>query len=130
MKQTGKFRDELKAHQDKVKKELQGHLHGVAEADRGSFCSSRGHRPSRRHAWAVLEIRQSGGEKWLDSELGRAFPDAGALIQNMQLDVRYKDMTFEELNREDFLWAVKAAFPEIDWEKAYEEFRAAGEKEG
>jgi hypothetical protein len=31
---------------------------------------------------------------------------------------------------EDFLEAVKAAFPEIDWEKTYKEFRAAGEKEG
>jgi hypothetical protein len=58
------------------------------------------------------------------------FPEAGALIQKMQLDIRYKDVTFETLNREDFLEAVKAAFPEIDWEKAYEEFRAAREKEG
>ncbi|MGA2637184.1 hypothetical protein [Methylocella sp.] len=47
----------------------------------------------------------------------------------MQLDVRYKDVTFETLNQKDFLEAVKAAFPRIDWDKAYEEFRAAGERE-
>ena len=56
------------------------------------------------------------------------FPKAEALIQKMQLDVRYKDVTFETLNREDFLDAIKEAFPKIDWDKAYKEFRAAGEK--
>jgi hypothetical protein len=38
-------------------------------------------------------------------------------------------VTFETLNREDFLDAIKEAFPRIDWDKAYKEFRAAGEKE-
>ena len=47
----------------------------------------------------------------------------------MGLDVRYKDITFETLNREDFFEAVKAAFPMVDWDKAYSEFRAAGETE-
>jgi hypothetical protein len=77
-----------------------------------------------------LKFDEAEARKWLDSKLGRAFPEAGALMQNMQLDVRYQDVTFETLNREDFPEAVKAAFPEIDWEKAYEVFRAAGEKEG
>ena len=63
-----------------------------------------------------------------DGELDRVFPKAEALIQKMQLDVRYKDVTFETLNREDFLDAVKEVFPRIDWDKAYKEFRAAGEK--
>jgi hypothetical protein len=39
----------------------------------------------------------------------------------------YKNATFETLNREDFLGSVKAAFPKVNWDKAYEEFRAAGE---
>jgi hypothetical protein len=64
---------------------------------------------------------------WLDHELDRAFPKAETLIQKMQLDVRYKDVTFETLNREDFLAAIKKVFPHVDWEKAYSEFRAAGE---
>jgi hypothetical protein len=66
---------------------------------------------------------------WLDGELDRVFPKADALIEKMQLDVRYKDVTFETLNQKDFLEAVKEAFPQIDWEKAYSEFRAAGEKD-
>ena len=76
-----------------------------------------------------LKFDEAEARAWLDSELDRVFPKAEALIQKMQLDVRYKDVTFETLNREDFLNAVKAAFPQIDWEKTYQEFRAAGEKE-
>jgi hypothetical protein len=44
----------------------------------------------------------------------------------MQLDIRYKDVTFETLNREDFLDAIKEAFPHVDWEKAYKEHRLFG----
>jgi hypothetical protein len=47
----------------------------------------------------------------------------------MELQQAYKDVTFETLSRPDFLPSIKAAFPAtIDWERAHEEFRAAGEK--
>jgi len=32
-------------------------------------------------------------------------------------------------SREDFLKSLKAAFPSVDWDKAYAEFRAAGESD-
>ena len=47
----------------------------------------------------------------------------------MQLDVRFKDVTFETINRPDFLKSLKAAYPHTNWEKAYEEFQAMGERE-
>ena len=76
-----------------------------------------------------MKFGEAEARKWLDGELDRVFPESGALMQKMQVDVRYKDVTFETLNREDFLEAVKAAFPNTtDWGKTYEEF-AAGEKE-
>jgi len=75
-----------------------------------------------------LKFEEPEARAWLAGELDRVFPKAEALIQKMQLDVRYKDVTFETLNREDFLDAIKKAFPRIDWDKAYTEFRAAGEK--
>ena len=75
-----------------------------------------------------LKFEEAEARRWLDGELDRVFPESGTLVQKMQLDVRYKDVTFETLNREDFLEAVKAAFPNTtDWEKTYEDFRAAGE---
>jgi hypothetical protein len=45
----------------------------------------------------------------------------------MVLEERYKDVTFETLNRDDFLEMVRKAYPDVDWDKAYSEFKAAGE---
>jgi len=39
-----------------------------------------------------------------------------------------RDMTFETLNRPDFIDAVKKAFSDQNWDKVYNEIRAAGEK--
>lgn len=64
---------------------------------------------------------------WLNSSLSAVFPSAEQLIQKMQLDERFKDVTFETLNRPDFLDCVKNAFPHVDWQRTYNEFRAAGE---
>ncbi len=75
----------------------------------------------------LLQVSEDDARAWLDTQLDRVFPDAEPLIQKMELDVRYKDVTFETLNREDFFEAVKAAFSMVDWDKAYSEFRAAGE---
>jgi hypothetical protein len=46
----------------------------------------------------------------------------------MELVRTYKDVTFETLNREDFLPLIEKALPAVNWEKAYKDFRAAGEK--
>ena len=45
----------------------------------------------------------------------------------MVLEVRFKDVTFETLNHPEFFEAVKKAYPRVNWEKAYQEFKAAGE---
>ena len=45
----------------------------------------------------------------------------------MRLEVRFKDVTYETLKREDFLQSVKDAFPHVDWDRPYDEFKAAGE---
>jgi disulfide oxidoreductase YuzD len=66
--------------------------------------------------------------KWLQSILDRAFPKAEELIRKMTLDVNFKDVTFETLNQKDFLKQIKKEFPNVNWEKAYMDFRAAGEK--
>jgi len=75
------------------------------------------------------EISEEAATKWLNWELDRVFPRAESLIQEMKLDERYKDVTFETLNRKDFLVSVKDAFPNVDWDKAYTEFKAAGQSD-
>lgn len=75
------------------------------------------------------EISEDQVRAWLDSELDADFPLADSLIKEMELHVSYKDVTFETLQGEDFVDAVKGAFPDIDWDRAYKEFLAVGEKQ-
>jgi hypothetical protein len=124
-----KFRDELKAHQEKVEKELQGQLDESRKLIVDYFVPRVVASPPDAMRGQFLKFEKAEARVWLDGELDRVFPKAEALIQKMQLDVRYKDVTFETLNRQDFLDAIKEGFPRIDWDKAYKKFRAAGEKE-
>lgn len=68
------------------------------------------------------DIRQ-----WLDDKLASAFPKPKDLVNNIKLDVNFKDVTFETLNRDDFLESIQSAYSGVDWGKTYKEFRAAGE---
>lgn len=54
---------------------------------------------------------------------------AKSLIEKMALGLRYKQITFETLNRDEFLESVKMAYPSIDWDTPYSEFLAVGEGE-
>jgi hypothetical protein len=123
------FRGELKAHQKRIEKELQGQLDESRKQIVDYYVPRVVESPPDAMRGQFLKFAKDEARVWLDGELDRIFPKADALIQQMQLDVRYKDVTFETLNQEDFLEAVKEAFPRIDWDKAYKEFRAAGEKD-
>ena len=125
------FREKLEAHQKTVEDELQKHLDAsrelivsyykarVIEAD-----------PDEVHGRSLNgKITEEGAIRWLNKQLDRVFPTAESLIKEMKLEERYKDVTFETLNREDFLESVKEAFDGVDWDKAYREFKAAGESE-
>jgi hypothetical protein len=48
----------------------------------------------------------------------------------MELERTCEDVTFEALNKPDCLSFKKVAFPNVDWDRAYEKYRAAGEKRG
>ena len=65
--------------------------------------------------------------KWVDQVLEAEFPTVEKLTQEMKIEVRYKDVTLEDLECEDFLNRIKKAFPDMDWDRAHEEFMAAGE---
>ncbi|WP_431266996.1 hypothetical protein [Dankookia sp. P2] len=65
--------------------------------------------------------------RWLRQQLESVIPKADELIKKMELKQTYKDVTFETLNKPDFLQSLWEAFPAVDWDKAYNEFQAAGE---
>lgn len=121
------FRSELHKHQETVKAELQGKLDKSRKQIVEYYAPIVVKNPPDAMRGRFLKFEEPEAHIWLDHELDRAFPKAEALIHKMQLDVRYKDVTFETLNHGDFLAAIKKAFPRVDWEKAYSGFRAAGE---
>jgi hypothetical protein len=122
------FRSDLERHQETVKSELQGKLDESRKQIVDYYVPLVVQNPPDAMRGQFLNFGEDEARIWLSSELDRVFPKAEALIQKMQLDVRFKDVTFETLNREDFLTATSAVFPHVDWEKAYSEFRAAGEQ--
>lgn len=65
--------------------------------------------------------------RWLLEQLDRTFPTVETLLNEIELKVQYKDVTYETLNAPDFLDQVKRAFPAVDWDRAHEEFTAAAE---
>jgi hypothetical protein len=122
------FKDELKVHQEKIEKELQAHLDDTRKQVVNYFLPRVVASPPDAMRGQFLKFEEADARAWLDGELDRVLPMAETLIQKMQLEVRYKDVTFETLNGKDFLDAVKVAFPNLDWDKAYEDFRAAGRR--
>ena len=123
------LRDKLKAYQEEWEKDLQAHLDESREQIIEYYLPRVVANPPDAMRGQFWEIGEEEAKVWLNAELDRVFPKSETLIQKMGLDVRYKDMTFETLNQNDFLTSVKAAFPNMDWNKTYDEFRAAGEKE-
>ena len=127
------FRFKLEAHQKSVAEDLQKHL----DTSREQIVAYYLPRVMEAKPDALLgqslngEVSEAAANRWLHGELDRVFPSAESLIHEMKLEERYKDVTFETLNREDFLDSVKVAFPspEMDWNKAYSEFKAAGQSE-
>lgn len=129
MERLGEFRQKLAAYQATVKAELQGHLDKSREEVIGYFLPQVIDSPPDALRGQLLRPKPSDDDarRWLGFELDRVFPKTDDLIQEMKLEERFKDVTFETLNREDFLSSVKSAFPNVDWDMAYSEFKAAGQ---
>lgn len=129
LERLGEFRQKLAEYQKTVKAELQGHLDKSREEVIDYFLPQVIESPPDALRGQLLRQKPSEDDarRWLGSELDRVFPTTDALIQEMKLEERFKDVTFETLNRDDFLASVKTAFPNVDWDKAYSEFKAAGQ---
>lgn len=81
----------------------------------------------------VIELGESPSDdtikSWVTEQLNGVFPSADKLIKKMELRYDFKDLTYETLNKEEFINNVKKAFKYEDWDKAYEECIAASGSE-
>ena len=125
------FREKLESHKKDVEEKLQKHLDDSRQQIIDYYLPIVIKTPPDAIIGQSLNGKPSdeSAKQWLNAKLKRCFPKAKSLIQEMKLEVRFKDVTFETLNQEDFLNSIKKAFPGVDWDKAYREFKAAGEAE-
>jgi hypothetical protein len=130
VKRLQELRKKLEEHQKKVESELQAKLDESRKHVVEYYLPLARQNPPDAVLGQLLrpEPTEDDLRTWIESQLVEVFPDAKKLVKKMSLEERFKDVTFETLNHSDFLESVKDAFPRVDWEKAYEEFKAAGEK--
>ncbi len=122
------FREKLEAHKngvaERLQKEIDESCRQVAEYLLPLVLE--GPPLDLRVQYRNGKSKEENAREWLDPELAKLFRPAQVLTGNMSLEVRFKDVTFETLNSDDFLQQVKAAFPDVGWDQAHEEFIAAG----
>jgi len=128
-KRIEEFREKLDAYKKNVKEKLQEHLDSSRQQIVDYYFPIVVETPPDALIGQLLSGKPSDedAKQWLNFELEGCFPEAESLIKEMKLEVRFKDVTFETLNQEDFLSSIKKAFPKVDWDKAYREYKAVGE---
>lgn len=118
----------LEAHQKKVEAELQGYLDQSRSQIVGYYVQRvKDNPPDSMRGQLLHPHTEEDAKAWLNAELDRVFPKAETLIRKMKLHEDYKDVTIETLRNPEFLEAVKKAFPLVNWDKAHDEYLAAGE---
>ena len=122
------FRAKLTKHQDKIRTDLQKYLDESRKQVVDHYLPIATSQPPDELIGGLFgPPTEKDIRTWLEEELDKVIPKAEKLTTKMVLEVRFKDVTFETLNHPEFFEAVKKAYPRVNWEKAYQEFKAAGE---
>lgn len=124
-----KFRVDLENHQKHVENELQLKLDASKQQIIEHCLPNLLKHPTPGLRGGGFNGTEEHARAWLDQILSRDFPRADKLIKKMKLEVHYKDVTFETLNKNDFLQDIKKCFPLLNWEKTFSEFKAVGERD-
>lgn len=132
IKRLQELRSRLEEHQKTVETELQTKLdESRKQAIEYYFPAAKRNPPDALLGQLPTQYPNDDDiRNWIDGELRRVFPEAKDLVKKMSLEERYKDVTFETLNQPNFLSALKEALPKLNWDKAYQEFMAAGQSTG
>lgn len=127
IKRLNELESNLEEHRTKVKAALDAKLEESCKQVVEYYFPLAKENPPDALVGGLLKVDDEAIRSWLETELEASFPNADELISGMDLEDRYKDVTFETLNQPDFLESVQQAFPRINWDRAYNEFKAAGE---
>jgi hypothetical protein len=127
LERLAELRVKLAEHQAKVKDELQEKLDESKKQVVEHYLPLVNENPPDAMHGDLSEDTEEARRKWIDLKLSQVFPTAEELTGEMSLTDSYKDVTFETLNNEDFIKSLKISFPCVDWEKPYNDFKAAAE---
>lgn len=125
-----KFRQKITDHQDKVKDKLEKYL------SESRTLVAQHYLPIVKSKTPIVVITRYKEDpsdddcmEWILGELDSVFPLAADLIKDISLDISYKDITFETLRQPEFLQKIKEVYPYESWNKAHEEYVAAGQRQ-
>jgi hypothetical protein len=122
----GQFRQRLESHQEAVKTKLGEHLEESRRRLVEHFLPLAEAKPPDRLVGQVGDAPTSGQVRtWLDRELSAVFPDPEEMVSEMALEVHFRGVTYETLNQGEFASKLRAALPDVPWDKPFEEFEAA-----
>lgn len=118
---------ELVAFQEKINKDLQAKLDESRDLVVSYFLPIALAKPPDALIARVNPVNKETVKRWLEKELAKAFPKAEKLVQEMRLDAQFKDVTWETLNDPEFGQALRRVFEDVDWDKPFHDYKAAGE---
>ncbi len=123
------FREKLKAHKEQVESELAKLLEDSQKELIEHFLPMvKKNPPDALLGQLSLKCPNDAIIKnWLDDELKNVFPSVYELISDMRLDVQLRDVTYETVSQPEFAYAIREAYPLVDWKKPFDEFHAAKE---
>lgn len=126
-KRIQELRDKIKEHSDNVKNRLDEVLNKSKKMMVDYYFDIVRKNPPDQLYGLFGNPSEKDIKCWLDDVISKGFPKVNGLVNNINLDVIFKDVTFEALNDEGFLKRIKEAYSDVDWDKPYEEYLAAGE---
>lgn len=126
-KRIEKLREKMQKHQENLRAKLKEHLNKsltqiveyflpdvMASLPEVLFAGIMTPKPTEEQA-----------RTWLKREISRCFPRPEDLLGNMVLECQFKDVTYETLNEPGFDETLRRAFPDMNWDKPFNEFHAA-----
>ena len=121
---------QVKAYSEEIKKELGKEIDNSRKQLVESFLPALVKKPPKD---LEFELVYGGTDKpikeqvrdWINDQLDKCFPAVDSLLQDMEVRLVIKSVTYEMLKEPKFQKLVRDAYPKMDWNKPIEEFSAA-----
>ena len=121
---------QVKAYSEEIKKELGKEIDKSRKQLVESFLPALVKKPPKD---LEFELVYGGTDKpikeqvrdWINDQLDKCFPAVDSLLRDMEVRLVIKSVTYEMLKEPKFQKLVRDAYPNMDWNKPFEEFSAA-----